>query len=1022
MSEPIWRRVTRVIDSKRPVKVRLGKVGHFPGPDYDVVYVEVESVGVHDLHGRLCSLPHTPSEHPFKAHCTIAYVKPGLGAVYALRFGEMGLSAVCDTAVFSDADKTKHIIPLGRTVRVEKAAMSYLDSGSGGALVGPGGMLSSLTKLNRNRRMLTRVCKSYLDEIGAGSLGDAESSNAFDAEEFVFGTKALGAIISKPAPKPAAPKDVAYNMVNPPPMRFPSDPAPAPPPTAKPPKPPDTSSPNEPMQPAAPVAVHPRVKALTEAAAKIPVHDGSIVHHHEAESGKRLPPPEHTLDTWGRDDHGRQSLAFKTGEGNKFVMQVTRRREGDNDEHPIHQVDFHDQNGNFQATGRGGGAHEVFMKVAAASHALLTKTKPPTLYFSAARDGTGANPESRQKLYDTLTKMLASANPDYAALAVNQTGPGGAKSYYVIRRDKLAAMKAHLEKSGKQLETVVKAFDPSEARDVGGKWSKSGISRLPETEDEAIALGTAAREAIVGGDGCKAYNGQCIEAAERMASLHPDMEVWSGIYADGSDEIHKIVKAGDFFIDVTGDQFENGPELAVFTHNDLLNAAANHRGPARYYRNFGPDHHTRTQTEPDAAIVKEMGFYDDAEPLLGRQEKAFNPREPRDGFGKWAKTGRASNPKQPSFLDGIEESEPKKEETPFLETLGQKQCSAVAIRAITGKKVDDVPRTMPQTVFAIEDAGYARDVSPTREWAGKTVDEVSAGLNLPLATVSILGTSEHEAHIMPMVDGKLLNRAGWHDEKVSTVVAFTKKPVDSLSATAYNTGGGNTMNATKVNRFDGIPTKKDHTGRLVPNLPDKFLSEAKWHTTGGEHYWLERLHEDWTEANRKRIEAKERLDGTPADAESEAEPSITRMGPNGMYEFENERNIGWHEAYGMHEAAAEELREVEKEYLPKLKEVLAKMDAEKVPTSVAEPTTVYAKPIAKERIKLKPTGVNEHTVHVDGEPVATVWGHRERVKGVPHANFGITMLDGRKIAEGYSYFKDVVKMLGCHLAEEGGVK
>ena len=68
---------------------------------------------------------------------------------------------------------------------------------------------------------------------------------------------------------------------------------------------------------------------------------------------------------------------------------------------------------------------------------------------------------------------------------------------------------------------------------------------------------------------------------------------------------------------------------------------------------------------------------------------------------------------------------------------------------------------------------------------------------------------------------------------------------------------------------------------------------------------------------------------------------------------------------------------------------------------------------------MKPAGVNEHAVHVDGKKVATLWGGRSRGPGGVEANFGITTTDGKKIAEGYSYFKDAVKFLPDHLAEAG---
>jgi hypothetical protein len=123
----------------------------------------------------------------------------------------------------------------------------------------------------------------------------------------------------------------------------------------------------------------------------------------------------------------------------------------------------------------------------------------------------------------------------------------------------------------------------------------------------------------------------------------------------------------------------------------------------------------------------------------------------------------------------------------------------------------------------------------------------------------------------------------------------------------------------------GIPAKKDHTDRYVPDLPANFVKRAGDYMTSNEHYWFKDLHDRWVEANEKRIDAKHRYDATPTHAESEAEPTVTRMGPGGMYEFENERAIGWHEAHELYETAKEEQKEIEKEYFPKVKDVLAKM-------------------------------------------------------------------------------------------------
>jgi hypothetical protein len=105
----------------------------------------------------------------------------------------------------------------------------------------------------------------------------------------------------------------------------------------------------------------------------------------------------------------------------------------------------------------------------------------------------------------------------------------------------------------------------------------------------------------------------------------------------------------------------------------------------------------------------------------------------------------------------------------------RRECSAVAIQAVTQSAADDVERTLPQTVFEIEDRGFERDTSPTRTWRGRPVKELRAGSNIKLGVASISETAEHEAHIMPIINGQLLNAAGWQDEPIAVVVAFKKK-------------------------------------------------------------------------------------------------------------------------------------------------------------------------------------------------------------------------------------------------------
>jgi 2'-5' RNA ligase len=175
--------VFEVLSHFRPVRLKLGAVSVFANGEHDVIKIEVESDAIRRMNNALRRLPYTSKWSEYKPHVTIAYVKPGLGALYALRFGQLGAKVTCPTAVYSTVDATKHVYPLGRTITVEKSAMSYLAGDAGGALVGPAGGKRKRIKLKRNRSALAKLCLKALDEVG----GAAPTFLPADPEAFIFG-------------------------------------------------------------------------------------------------------------------------------------------------------------------------------------------------------------------------------------------------------------------------------------------------------------------------------------------------------------------------------------------------------------------------------------------------------------------------------------------------------------------------------------------------------------------------------------------------------------------------------------------------------------------------------------------------------------------------------------------------------------------------------------------------------------------------------------------------------------------
>ena len=119
---------------------------------------------------------------------------------------------------------------------------------------------------------------------------------------------------------------------------------------------------------------------------------------------------------------------------------------------------------------------------------------------------------------------------------------------------------------------------------------ESELARLPRTKDEATTLASAWRDMTVGLDeSACAVDGDCKGAASVIARVHPGIEIWHGNY-DG--EVgHYIAKAGDFYMDVTADQFKvlglKSPyDLKVFTSDDIAYGAyQEYRG----FRKVDPD-------------------------------------------------------------------------------------------------------------------------------------------------------------------------------------------------------------------------------------------------------------------------------------------------------------------------------------------------------------------------------------------------------------------------------------------------
>lgn len=108
--------VRPIVANHPPIAGKLGRVGCFYGAEsgkpYDVLFVGVDSPGLHRLNAALATLPHTDTHPGYKPHATLAYVKAGLGAKYRTAMGGVSESFVAPSVEFSNPDKQKETIPL----------------------------------------------------------------------------------------------------------------------------------------------------------------------------------------------------------------------------------------------------------------------------------------------------------------------------------------------------------------------------------------------------------------------------------------------------------------------------------------------------------------------------------------------------------------------------------------------------------------------------------------------------------------------------------------------------------------------------------------------------------------------------------------------------------------------------------------------------------------------------------------------------------------------------------------------
>lgn len=97
------------MDWKKPISI--GKPSLFENEKYDVLKLEAKADWLNEANKKLCeSLPYSSDFPEYKAHVTIAYLKPGTGKKVVERIGDFSTEAVPNKMVYSLPSGDKKIL------------------------------------------------------------------------------------------------------------------------------------------------------------------------------------------------------------------------------------------------------------------------------------------------------------------------------------------------------------------------------------------------------------------------------------------------------------------------------------------------------------------------------------------------------------------------------------------------------------------------------------------------------------------------------------------------------------------------------------------------------------------------------------------------------------------------------------------------------------------------------------------------------------------------------------------------
>jgi len=105
--------VRKHLYTQKPIEVTLGKISIFDGEENDCVKIEVQSDDLVKLNDMVKeNFEHQNSFPTYIPHCTVAYVKKGLGSRFVGRDDFAGRKVVMTSVVFSGKDNRKTVMPL----------------------------------------------------------------------------------------------------------------------------------------------------------------------------------------------------------------------------------------------------------------------------------------------------------------------------------------------------------------------------------------------------------------------------------------------------------------------------------------------------------------------------------------------------------------------------------------------------------------------------------------------------------------------------------------------------------------------------------------------------------------------------------------------------------------------------------------------------------------------------------------------------------------------------------------------